>query len=135
MSDLYRIGVTPDCPVHQITIGGQNFTRRSEIVSGYGTETNRREIQGSIVSLKADDLEKIKHAATRKVIRSTTGNKSVARVHSKDSRVYIERQGDEDVSQYVYVHREDVDPTRAHNYTPLGDAKSEPAPKARRRSG
>ena len=66
---LYRIGVTPDCPVHQVTIGGQNFTRRSEVVSGYGSETKRREIQGSIVRLNDSEIKTIKAAAERKVIR------------------------------------------------------------------
>ena len=139
MSQLYRIGVTPECPVHQITIGGQNFTRRSEIVTGYGSETKRREIQGSIVRMDDADVARIREASTNKVIRSTTGAKSVSRVHSKNSKAYSERPGDVDVSHFVYVHAEDVDPTSAHNYAPLGDvakqAEKAPAPKARRRSG
>ena len=116
---LYRIGVTPDCPVHQVTIGGQNFTRRSEVVSGYGSETKRREIQGSIVRLNA-------------VVRSTRGKKTVARVHSKDARNYSLREGDQDVSQFVYVHEEDVDPTLENSYAPIGSKSQEPTPKRRR---
>ena len=138
MSQLYRIGVTPECPVHQITIGGQNFTRRSEIVSGYGSETNRREIQGSIVRMDDADVARIKAASTNKVIRSTTGAKSASKVHAKDSKSYSARPGDVDVSHFVYVHAEDVDSTSAHSYAPLGDvekAEQAPAPRARRRSG
>ena len=129
---LYRIGVTPDCPVHQVTIGGQNFTRRSEVVSGYGSETKRREIQGSIVRLNAAEIQKIQGDATRKVVRSTRGKKAVARVHSKDARNYSLREGDQDVSQFVYVHEEDVDPTQENNYAPLGSKSQEPTPKRRR---
>ena len=128
--ELYRIGVTPDCPVHQVSLGGQNFTRRSEVVTGYGSDTKRREIQGSIVRLDAADLDKIRQSAARKVVRSTSGARSVAKVHSKDSRVYIAREGDREMSNFVYVQRETVDPTQTHSYSPL--SAEGPAPKARR---
>ena len=129
---LYRIGVTPDCPVHQVTIGGQNFTRRSEVVSGYGSETKRREIQGSIVRLNDSEIKTIKAAAERKVLRSTRGKKVVARVHSKDARNYSQREGDQDVSGFVYVHPEQIDPTQENTYETLGGTTDEPTPKRRR---
>ena len=133
---LYRIGVTPDCPVHQITVGGQNFTRRSEVVTGYGSETKRREIQGSIVRLDEQDIDQIKQAATRKVVRSTTGSRPVSRVHSRDAKNYSARENDTEVSRFIYVHAEAVDPTRANAYKSIADeATPEPAPKSRRRSG
>jgi len=132
--NLYRIGVTPDCPVHQITLGGQNFTRRSEVVSGFGADTKRREIQGSIVRLDEGDIGKIRKNAATKVIRSTRGKKAVSRVHSTESATYTERTGDQAVAQFVYVHPEDVDPTQQNSYATLGKPEeSAPTPKARRR--
>ena len=132
--NLYRIGVTPDCPVHQITIGGQNFTRRSEVVTGFGADTKRREIQGSIVRLDEGDIGKIRKNAATKIIRSTHGKKAVARVHSTESATYTERTGDQAVAQFVYVHPEDVDPTQQNSYATLGKPEeSAPTPKARRR--
>ena len=50
-AQVYRIGVIPTCPVHQITVGGQCFPRRSEVVSGFGIETKRKELQGAVVKL------------------------------------------------------------------------------------
>lgn len=132
---LYRIGVTPDCPVHQITVGGQNFTRRSEVVTGYGSETRRREIQGSVVRLDDDDIAKIRKAATRKIVRSTRGERPVSRVHSRDARFFNDREGDVEAGKFIYVHAETVDPTRAHDYQALAaDPAPEPTPKSRRRS-
>ena len=132
--NLYRIGVTPDCPVHQITLGGQNFTRRSEVVTGFGADTKRREIQGSIVRLDEGDIGKIRKNAETKVIRSTHGKKAVARVHSKESATYTERAGDQGVAQFVYVHPEEIDPTQQNSYATLGSPEeTAPTPKARRR--
>lgn len=83
---LYRVGVNPDCPVHQITVGGQCFTRRSEKVSGYGSQTKRVEMPGSIVELDEQQLKAIEKSAEAKFVRSTTGKKAKSFVVTYDGR-------------------------------------------------
>jgi len=112
-SKLYRIGVTPDCPVHQVTVGGQTFPRRSEIVSGFGAETKRNEIMGAIVLMTPTDLKKIKERAKTKVIRATKGKRARAKVYSTEARNYSANPGDLPVSQFLYVEEANMaDPTK-----------------------
>ena len=118
---LYRIGVTPECPVHQITVGGQTFPRRSEIVSGFGGETKRNEIQGAIVRMHPSQIKTIREKAATKVIRSTTGKKLRAKVHSTESRNYSPLEGDQPVAGFLYIEESKQDPTKVESYKTLAE--------------
>jgi len=133
-AQVYRIGVIPTCPVHQITVGGQCFPRRSEVVSGFGVETKRKELQGAVVKLTQQQIAKIREAAKTRVIRSTRGKKVVSRVHDIRSRVYTPRPEDLPVEQYLYVHAEETNPAEVQSYETLASpapakAKQERAPR------
>ena len=130
--ELYRIGVTPECPVHQITVGGHCFPRRTETVTGYGAETKRTELQGSMVLLADKDIEAIKEGAKRRVIRSTRGKKLSAKVYHKDARNYREGSNDQEVENFLYIKKEEINPTKVQSYATIGDSgtKAEEAPKA-----
>ena len=132
-AQVYRIGVIPTCPVHQITVGGQCFPRRSEVVSGFGIETKRKEIQGAVVKLTQQQIAKIREAAKTRVIRSTRGKKVVSRVHDIRSRVYTPRPEDLPVEQYLYVHAEETNPAEVQSYETLAaspmKSKMEKAPR------
>ena len=121
---VYRIGVIPDCPVHQVTVGGQCFPRRSEVVSGFGIETKRKEIQGAVVKLTKEQIAKIHEGAKHRIVRSTKGKKPVSRVHDIRSRTYTPRPEDLPVERYLYIHEEEADPTKVQTYETL----SSPAP-------
>lgn len=123
--ELYRIGVTPECPVHQVTVGGHCFPRRTETVTGYGAETKRTELQGSMVLLADKDIEAIKQGAKRRVIRSTRGKKLSAKVYHKDARNYREVANDLEVENFLYIKKEDVNPTKVQSYATLGGLKTD----------
>ena len=118
---LYRIGVTPDCPVHQITVGGQTFPRRSEIVSGFGGETKRNEIQGAVVRMRPSSIKLIRERAAEKVVRCTSGKKVRAKVYSKQSRNYSPQEGDQPVDQFLFIEETKLDPTKVESYKTLAD--------------
>jgi len=100
---LYRVGVNPKCPVHSVTLGGQNFTRRSEKVTGHGGETLREPMDGSIVIMQPGQLERCMEAATHKVIRSTRGRKVRSRVVDKRTKGFRNVAGDTPVADWVYA--------------------------------
>ena len=118
---LYRIGVTPECPVHQITVGGQTFPRRSEIVSGFGGETKRNEIQGAIVRMHPSSIKSIREKAADKVVRCTKGRRVRAKVYSKQSRNYSPQDGDQPVDRFLYIEETKQDPTKVDGYKTLAD--------------
>ena len=126
--ELYRIGVTPECPVHQITVGGHCFPRRTETVTGYGAETKRTELQGSMVLLADKDIEAIKVGAKRRVIRSTRGKKQSAKVYHKDARNYRQQPQDQEVSDFLYIKKEESNPIEDQRYATLnqGPGSDEP---------
>lgn len=130
---VYRIGVTQACPVHQVTVGGQCFPRRSEVVSGFGIETKRKEIQGAVVKLTEDQIAKINEGAKHRIVRSTTGKKTVSRVHDIRSKTYTPRPEDLPVDQFLYIHEEKTDPTKVQTYETLAtspmQSKMEKAPR------
>lgn len=121
--ELYRIGVTPECPVHQITVGGHCFPRRTETVTGYGAETKRTELQGSMVLLADKDIEAIKQGAKRRIIRSTRGKKLSAKVYHRDARNYREGANDLEVEDFLYIKKEAINPTKIQSYATLGGSK------------
>ena len=127
--ELYRIGVTPNCPVHQITVGGHCFPRRTEKVTGYGAQTKRNEIQGSIVLLEPGDIDRIKSAAKDRVIRSTRGKKLSAKVYSKSARNYRPQSRDLEVSDFLYIKREETNPIEEQVYETLGESQEVVEPK------
>jgi len=100
---MYRIGVNADCPVHHIYAGGQAFTQSSEKVEGYGSETVRSKIKGSVVRMGPGQLEKAYKAARNYVIRSTRGKRARSRVHDKRSRNFRPMPGDKPALQYMYA--------------------------------
>jgi hypothetical protein len=118
--ELYRIGVTPNCPVHQITVGGHCFPRRTEKVSGYGAQTKRNEIQGSIVLLEPGDIDRIRSAAKERVIRSTRGKKVSAKVYHKKARNYRPQSHDQEVVDFLYIKKEETNPIYDQSYETLG---------------
>lgn len=126
--ELYRIGVTPDCPVHQVTVGGHCFPRRTEKVTGYGAQTKRNEIQGSIVLLEPDDIDRIKEAAKDRVIRSTRGKKVSSKVYHKKARNYRHQSHDQEVSDFLYIKKEESNPIEDQRYATLnqGPGSDEP---------
>ena len=99
---LYRVGVNTNCPVHQITLGGQNFTRMSEKVSGYGAETKREPMHGSIVIMQPGQVDKIMEAAKHKLVRFTEGKRARAHIVDDRSRTYRRNSKDVPVGQFVY---------------------------------
>ena len=127
--ELYRIGVTPNCPVHQITVGGHCFPRRTEKVTGYGAQTKRNEIQGSIVLLEPGDIDRIKEAAKDRVIRSTRGKKLSAKVYSKSARNYRPQSRDLEVSDFLYIKKEETNPIEEQVYETIGESKAAVEPK------
>ena len=128
--ELYRIGVTPNCPVHQITVGGHCFPRRTEKVTGYGAQTKRNEIQGSIVLLEPGDIDRIKEAAKDRVIRSTRGKKLSAKVYSKSARNYRPQSRDLEVSDFLYIKKEETNPIDEQVYETIGGSKADDKPEA-----
>lgn len=100
---LYRIGLNADCPVHQITVGGQCFPRTSEVVSGYGSDTKRSEIQGAIVIMQAGQLDLIKEQIAHKVIRTTHGKRARARVYDSRAKRFRAMPGDAPAAGFMYV--------------------------------
>jgi len=100
---LFRIGVNADCPVHQIFAGGQCFARYSEKVSGYGSETQRDKMKGSVVRMAVGGLDACLLSAKFKVIRSTKGRKSRARIYDTRSRNYRKMADDKPVLDYMYA--------------------------------
>jgi len=102
---LYRIGVNADCPVHGVCLAGQNFTRMSEKVSGYGAETVREPIRGSIVIMRKGQLEKCIEAAKHKLIRHTDGKRARARIVDTRNKRFRSVAGDLPVSAYVYAEK------------------------------
>jgi len=100
---LYRIGVNDDCPVHQIFAGGQCFPRKSEKVTGYGSETERTKVRGAVVRMGPGQLEKCFEAASHKVVRSTKGRKSRSRIHDTRARNYRKMDNDRPILGLMYA--------------------------------
>ncbi len=100
--ELYRIGLNSDCPVDQISAGGQTFVKKSEKVSGYGGDTKRTDVVGAIVRVPPGQLDKIMESARHKVIRSTTGKRARHKVYDTRCRNYLRQAGDVPAMQFMY---------------------------------
>lgn len=133
---LHRIGVTNDCPVHSVTVGGFNFPRRTERVTGHGADTRRDEVRGAIVELQDGDLERIQAAAEKRVVRSTRQGRR-AQVYHVESKYFRPHEADEPISKYLYAEpiSAEVSPYTDVRPTTLADAAqaTQESPKPRRR--
>ena len=132
---LHRIGVTNDCPVHSVTVGGFNFPRRTERVTGHGAETRRDEVRGAIVELQEGDMDRIKAAADKRIVRSTRQGRR-AQVYHVDQKYFRPNEADEPVSKYLYAEPISAEVSPYTDVRPATlDAASEPqeSPKPRRR--
>lgn len=134
----YRIGVSPDCPLHHIVVGGVCFPRRSERVEGYGVETKRTELRGSIVKLTDAQIAAAREGAKHKVIRSTHGSKPRALIYSLKGRNYRPIKGDEPVAKYLYIEEvgTNSNPYEVPRPVTFADESKKPAPsKNKKRAG
>ena len=103
---LYRVGVNSNCPQHQIKIGGQNFTRMSEVVAGYGVDTTRDKIRGSVVLMTEEQRKFILKEAKFKVFRTTNGKRARCFTHDVRNRRYRKMKSDIPVAQFLYMEPE-----------------------------
>jgi hypothetical protein len=115
---LYRIGLTADCPVHQVSLGGRTFAKRTEKVEGYGADTRRTDVRGSFEFLTDQDVARIKENASKRVIRATSGDKKFCRVYATDNRRYRRLGGDEPLARYVYVEQVEESASPYGEYRP-----------------
>lgn len=128
---LYRIGVTSSCPVHQITVGGFCFPRRTERVTGHGSETRRDEVKGSIVELSDENIERIKEGASKRVVRATKNNKR-AQVYHVEGKYFRPRPEDQSVSKFLYIEPLSSSPFEDSEPATLAE---QPAPSKRQSLG
>lgn len=71
----YWIGVTADCPVGFITVGGECFTKTEEIVArDPNGGTSRSPVAGSLVKLTRDKLLRMAERLPRTIIRFLDGS-------------------------------------------------------------
>lgn len=69
---LYHIGLTRDCPVDNVTAGGQALCKMTEIVSfNRAGETKRNEGPGQTVSLTDEQVKRMVEAVDRLSVRTT----------------------------------------------------------------
>lgn len=105
---LWRLGVKKNAPFHFMTVGGQQFVRSSEHVTGYNQDTKRREIRGTEVSLTDKQVLKIKEDAKAKFVRVTTGKKARSRIYTKNDPFYTPMPGDQPVTKWLYIEKVSV---------------------------
>lgn len=78
----YWIGVTADCPVGFITVGGECFTKIEEIVAkDPNGGTSRSPVPGSLVKLTRDKLVRMAERIPRTVIRFLDGSDDATENH------------------------------------------------------
>ena len=134
----YRIGVSPDCPLHHIVVGGVCFPRRSERVEGYGVETKRTEMRGAITLLTESQIKAAREGAKNKVIRSTRGAKPRSLIYSTKARNYRPIKGDEPVTKYLYIEQVGTNSNPYEVPQPVtfaDEAAEKPAPKNKKKAG
>jgi len=126
--------VTNDCPVHSVTVGGFNFPRRTERVTGYGADTQRDEVRGAIVELDDEDLERIKTGASKRVVRATRNGRR-AQVYHVEQKYFRPNKADESVAKYLYAEpiSAEVSPYTDVRPATLADATPQETPKTRRK--
>lgn len=96
-------------------------------MTGYGAQTKRNEIQGSIVLLEPADIDRIRAAAKDRVIRGTRGKRLKAKVYSKKAKNYRPQDTDLEVENFLYIKKEETNPIEEQKYATLGEsAKDEP---------
>lgn len=113
---LFRCGLRADCPFDVLHLAGREFVKRSERVSGFGTDTRRDAVPGTTHDLSEAQVKAIAEAAKRKVIRSQITAKGGVRGTLLDSsdRHYRKVEGDRPVSEWAYMEPVEASPFAEH---------------------
>jgi len=131
----YRLGINSSCPLHSVTLAGHVFPRTSEIVSGYGHETTRRKVQGTVVYLSEDEATKLRAAVAKacatRVVRFTPKS---AKVYATNTPGFEPMESDAPLANFVYMVREANDPSEEVDYPTLASEPiAEPSKQSRGR--
>lgn len=120
---LFKCGVTPDCPFEVVHLAGLEFPKVTEKVTGHGAETKRDAIRGVVHELTPEKVEAVRAAARNKVIRTTKGKRprsllldargSGKVIGGVPTRPYRPLPGDQRVEEFVYL-----EPVAVSDYEP-----------------
>lgn len=100
----YWMGTFPTCPIQNVTVGGQSFPRYSGTpVFGANGKPDRPPVAGTIGELTEAQLEHVKAAVARRVVRRASGEKGHASIYLRDVAGFAARAGDEPLASHVYL--------------------------------
>ena len=103
MTTLYRIGLKPNCPVHQLVVGGGCTVKRTQKVTGRNANTKRNDVNGVEMCLTDEQINAVIKGVKNRVIRSTTGKKRRSRVYVKSNKFFRPEENDKEASAFVYI--------------------------------
>lgn len=101
---LYFVGTLPTSPFQNITLGGICFPQYVNDVSfekESNVAVNNRKL-GDVIELDDEQVQKIKEAAKRKVIRWNVNN-TRAFIVEKNDKKYRPQPNDKSIGEYVYL--------------------------------
>lgn len=126
---LFRCGLRSDCPFGVLHLGGREFVKSSERVSGSGVDTRRDAVPGTIHDLSEAQVKAIAEAAKRKVIRTQRTSKGGIRGVLLDSsdRHYRKDAGDKPVSEWAYLEPVEASPYAEHSPPTLAQLGAAPS--------
>jgi len=102
----YWMGTLPECPVQNVTSGGQSFPRFSGTPSFDDAGSPDRNLEfGTYLELTAEQVERVKHSVAMRVVRTVGGDGSRKRgiICQIDSPHYRRQAEDVPLARLVYM--------------------------------
>lgn len=96
----YRIGTKEDCPRQNYTIAGHCFPRYIERLEEQGGETVRSREYGVVVDLTDVEVDAIKNAVARRVVREEGARRDILEIGSAG---YSPSPSDVPMAEFLYM--------------------------------